>query len=142
MLQVADFGLSKGLLMTEYYRKLGGQVPIRWMAPESIKYGRYEQPIRTRHLGHVTNYQPIRDQYVGSRLRYMCTTRGQADRVERNAAIHSMSSYEGETRELVLLREETVVAGHIIELSFTMKGGLVQTLSRLNKTLSYEQGTG
>ena len=25
--------------------------------------GEWEQPIRTRYLGHVTDYQPIRDQY-------------------------------------------------------------------------------
>ena len=39
--KVADFGLSRSLAMSNYYSKVGGQVPIRWMSPEAIKFGRY-----------------------------------------------------------------------------------------------------
>lgn len=41
VVKVADFGLSRSLAMSNYYKKVGGQVPIRWMSPEAIKYGRY-----------------------------------------------------------------------------------------------------
>jgi serine/threonine protein kinase len=41
VVKVADFGLSRSLAMSNYYKKVGGQVPIRWMSPESLKYGKY-----------------------------------------------------------------------------------------------------
>lgn len=41
VVKVADFGLSRSLTMSNYYKKVGGQVPIRWMSPEALKYGKY-----------------------------------------------------------------------------------------------------
>ena len=41
VVKVADFGLSRSLAMSNYYKKVGGQVPIRWMSPEALKYGKY-----------------------------------------------------------------------------------------------------
>ena len=32
-------------------------------ANSEVRYGCYQQPIRTRYLGHMTGFQPIRDQY-------------------------------------------------------------------------------
>ena len=38
--KVADFGLSRELLLRDYYRSDGGgmtPVPVRWLAPESLE---------------------------------------------------------------------------------------------------------
>jgi len=40
--KVADFGLSRDLIDSNYYKsRVKTQLPLKWMAPESIKYGRY-----------------------------------------------------------------------------------------------------
>ncbi|XP_037776137.1 insulin-like growth factor 1 receptor [Penaeus monodon] len=40
-LKIGDFGFTR-YLSTEYYRKQGRELlPVRWMAPESLQYGRY-----------------------------------------------------------------------------------------------------
>eukprot|EP00059_Ciona_intestinalis_P009261 XP_009860631.1 uncharacterized protein LOC780869 [Ciona intestinalis] len=40
--KVADFGLSRDLFDRDYYRSsVKTQLPLKWMPPESIKYGRY-----------------------------------------------------------------------------------------------------
>ncbi|XP_069173650.1 insulin-like growth factor 1 receptor isoform X2 [Procambarus clarkii] len=40
-LKIGDFGFTR-YLKTDYYRKQGwGLLPVRWMAPESLQYGRY-----------------------------------------------------------------------------------------------------
>lgn len=37
---VADFGMTRDIYETDYYRKGGkGLLPVRWMAPESLKDG-------------------------------------------------------------------------------------------------------
>ncbi|XP_065905218.1 muscle, skeletal receptor tyrosine-protein kinase-like isoform X2 [Dysidea avara] len=41
-IKIADFGLSRDINSTDYYRVHGHAVlPIRWMAPESIMYGKF-----------------------------------------------------------------------------------------------------
>ncbi|XP_033097029.1 insulin-like peptide receptor [Anneissia japonica] len=41
--KVADFGLARDIYQSDYYRKeKGGLLPIRWMAPESIKDGVFQ----------------------------------------------------------------------------------------------------
>lgn len=40
VVKVGDFGMARDIYETEYYRKQGkGLLPVRWMAPESIKVG-------------------------------------------------------------------------------------------------------
>nr|CAB3263366.1 uncharacterized protein LOC780869 [Phallusia mammillata] len=40
--RVADFGLSRDLFDRDYYRSsVKTQLPLKWMPPESIKYGKY-----------------------------------------------------------------------------------------------------
>ena len=42
VVKVGDFGMARDIYETEYYRKQGrGLLPVRWMAPESIKVGGY-----------------------------------------------------------------------------------------------------
>ena len=37
---LADFGMTRDIYETDYYRKGGkGLLPVRWMAPESLKDG-------------------------------------------------------------------------------------------------------
>ncbi|XP_014782314.1 BDNF/NT-3 growth factors receptor [Octopus bimaculoides] len=40
--KISDFGLSRDIYTCDYYR-IGGSrmLPVRWMAPESVKYGRF-----------------------------------------------------------------------------------------------------
>ncbi|XP_038076656.1 insulin-like peptide receptor [Patiria miniata] len=41
--KVADFGLARDIYQSDYYRKeKGGMLPIRWMAPESIRDGVFQ----------------------------------------------------------------------------------------------------
>ena len=39
--QVADFGMSRELQNEDYYRSHGGQVPVKWTAPEALNYRKY-----------------------------------------------------------------------------------------------------
>jgi len=42
VVKVGDFGMARDVYETEYYRKEGrGLLPVRWMAPESIKDGKF-----------------------------------------------------------------------------------------------------
>ena len=42
VVKVGDFGMARDIYETEYYRKEGrGLLPVRWMAPESIKVYKY-----------------------------------------------------------------------------------------------------
>lgn len=40
IVKMADFGMAKDVYESDYYRKKGGLIPIRWMAPEAITDGR------------------------------------------------------------------------------------------------------
>ena len=40
-LQIADFGMSRNLLNTEYYLSRGGKIPVKWTAPEALSYRKY-----------------------------------------------------------------------------------------------------
>ena len=39
--QIADFGLSRDLQHDNFYVSHGGKVPVKWTAPEAIKYRKY-----------------------------------------------------------------------------------------------------
>ena len=39
--QIADFGLSRDLEDENYYTSSGGLVPVKWTAPEAIRYRKY-----------------------------------------------------------------------------------------------------
>ena len=34
ILQIADFGMTRDLVDTNYYMSHGGQIPVKWTAPE------------------------------------------------------------------------------------------------------------
>ena len=40
-LQIADFGMSRDLDADNYYMSSGGLVPVKWTAPEAIKFKKY-----------------------------------------------------------------------------------------------------
>ena len=40
VVKVADFGMSRDVYEVNYYKRLGGMLPLRWMAPEAIRDGR------------------------------------------------------------------------------------------------------
>ena len=39
--KVTDFGLSKAVEITSYYKSDNTQMPIKWSAPESLQYGKF-----------------------------------------------------------------------------------------------------
>ena len=39
--QIADFGMSRALLDTDYYVSRGGKIPVKWTAPEALHYKKY-----------------------------------------------------------------------------------------------------
>ena len=41
LLKVADFGMSRDLTDETYYLSQGGQIPVKWTAPEAIHYKKY-----------------------------------------------------------------------------------------------------
>ena len=48
MIKVADFGLTEDMYARNYFRRKSGEggeekVPIRWMAPESIETGTFNE---------------------------------------------------------------------------------------------------
>ena len=46
VVKVGDFGMARDIYETEYYRKEGrGLLPVRWMAPESIKVNSFVSKI-------------------------------------------------------------------------------------------------
>ena len=58
--KVADFGMSKDVYQTDYYRKSGGMLPVRWMAPEAITDGRSIDSVTIACIGQNTgNLFPI-----------------------------------------------------------------------------------
>ena len=40
-LKIADFGMSRDLADDNYYISHGGEVPVKWTAPEAIHYLKY-----------------------------------------------------------------------------------------------------
>ena len=34
ILQIADFGMARNLMDNDYYTSHGGQIPVKWTAPE------------------------------------------------------------------------------------------------------------
>eukprot|EP00118_Oscarella_pearsei_P024080 m.297875 g.297875 ORF g.297875 m.297875 type:complete len:3271 (+) comp40778_c0_seq3:234-10046(+) len=41
VVKISDFGMARDVYQDEYYRRKGGALPIRWMAPEAITDGKY-----------------------------------------------------------------------------------------------------
>ena len=41
--KVSDFGLSREIYVDDYYRHVGGKLPAKWMAPESLDDGIYNE---------------------------------------------------------------------------------------------------
>ncbi|XP_032233800.2 uncharacterized protein LOC5509057 isoform X2 [Nematostella vectensis] len=39
--KIGDFGMSRDLMICDYYTSRGGRIPVKWTAPEAINYGRY-----------------------------------------------------------------------------------------------------
>ena len=39
--QVADFGMSRDLEDAGYYVSQGGQIPVKWTAPDALHYKKY-----------------------------------------------------------------------------------------------------
>ena len=40
-LQIADFGMSRDLADEDYYESHGGKVPVKWTAPEALRFNKY-----------------------------------------------------------------------------------------------------
>ena len=74
--QIADFGLSRDLANEDYYVSEGGKVPVKWTAPEALRYRKYSTASDVWSYGCVlyeiwslgykpffdrTNYQVIED---------------------------------------------------------------------------------
>ena len=39
--QISDFGMSRDLADEDYYVSHGGQIPVKWTAPEAITFKKY-----------------------------------------------------------------------------------------------------
>lgn len=44
VVKIADFGLGRSLTESDYYKTQGGVLPLRWMAPETVLYGKFSSP--------------------------------------------------------------------------------------------------
>ena len=40
-MQISDFGMARNLQGSEYYKPKGGQIPVKWTAPEALLYQKY-----------------------------------------------------------------------------------------------------
>lgn len=77
---LSDFGMTRDIYETDYYRKGGkGLLPVRWMAPESLKDG-----VFTAHSDcwwadhvhtHTYNHMKPCIIFVGQSLEYVLVTR-------------------------------------------------------------------
>ena len=41
LLQISDFGMSRDLQAENYYVTRGGDIPVKWTAPETLNYKKY-----------------------------------------------------------------------------------------------------
>ena len=39
--QIGDFGMARDLMDDTYYKSSGGQIPVKWTAPEALLYKKY-----------------------------------------------------------------------------------------------------
>jgi serine/threonine protein kinase len=42
-IKIGDFGLAHSIGYKNYYEKKGGQLPVRWTAPEALSHGKFSQ---------------------------------------------------------------------------------------------------
>ena len=40
-IQIGDFGMSRDLADEDYYLSHGGKIPVKWTAPEAIRFKKY-----------------------------------------------------------------------------------------------------
>ena len=57
MVKIGDFGLARDVYKNSYYRKSGGEVPVRWMAPECLVDGVYTAQVRKKELSYSVSQQ-------------------------------------------------------------------------------------
>ncbi|CAF4112009.1 unnamed protein product, partial [Adineta steineri] len=124
--KVGDFGLTRDIYETDYYRRGGRSfLPIRWMAPESLRDGRFdtvsdvwsfgvllweiatlaEQPyqgygneevVHYVRYGNITLERPLNCPEILHKLMRACWTFSPGDRISFRSIVDELVPYENE----------------------------------------------
>ncbi|CAF0744080.1 unnamed protein product [Adineta ricciae] len=124
--KVGDFGLTRDIYETDYYRRGGRSfLPIRWMAPESLRDGRFdtvsdvwsfgvllweiatlaEQPyqgygneevVHYVRYGNITLERPLNCPEILHKLMRACWTFSPGDRISFRSIVDELIPYENE----------------------------------------------